>query len=104
MPPRIPRSRDITDLNVNVRQPIRIECQPTGVPEPVISWLKDGDELEPHEARHIRLLQKGRVLQIIAATTKDAGRYTCSAKNEAGQEQRRYTLQVFGMSSRSTGP
>ena len=83
-------------MSVNVRQPIRIECQPTGVPEPVITWFKDGEELAPRQARHIRVLQKGRILQIISATPEDAARYACSAKNDAGQEQRRYSLQVYG--------
>ena len=67
VPPRIPGSRHHTELSVNVGQPLRMLCEAVGSPEPNIQWHHNGDRVEPVEARHIRLLQNGRLLQIVSA-------------------------------------
>lgn len=95
VPPRIPGSRSVADLSVIVRQPIRMECDPTGTPEPEITWFKDG-EVVGTEQTAVRVLRAGRILQVTAAEVQDAGVYTCNAQNIAGQEQRRYNLRVQG--------
>ena len=37
--------RALTALNVDLEQPIRLECQLEGAPAPEITWYKDGNEL-----------------------------------------------------------
>jgi len=96
VPPRIPGSRTDTDLSVIVRRPIRMECEPTGVPEPEITWFKDGQIINVEENLFVRVLRGGRVLQVVAAEVRDSGVYTCNAQNIAGQERRKYKLQVHG--------
>lgn len=41
------------------------------------------------------LFSGGRVLQIPRAKAEDAGRYTCVAVNEAGQDSLRYDVRVL---------
>ncbi len=99
VPPTIEGSHKPQDRSVVIRQPIRLECKPSGVPEPNITWHKDGEELHLVEARHIRLLHNDHVLQIMGAKVEDAGSYTCTARNEAGHDQKLYKLQVYGQST-----
>jgi hemicentin len=76
-----------------------MECDPSGVPEPTITWLKDGTVIDIEQTKYVRILRSGRVLQIVAANVDDSGLYSCSAQNSAGHEQRRYRLQVHGIHS-----
>ena len=96
VPPLIPGGGKITRLSVVVHQSIRLECRPSGDPKPNITWFKDGSIIDPKGSRHVRVLQGGRVLQLPSATPSDAGGYTCHAMNIAGEDQRRYNLQVHG--------
>ena len=96
VPPLIPGGGKITRLSVVVHQSIRLECRPSGDPKPNITWFKDGSIVDPKGSRHVRVLQGGRILQLPSATPSDAGGYTCHAMNIAGEDQRRYNLQVHG--------
>ena len=96
VPARIPNSREPSTVSVVQRGAIRLECRPYGTPEPNITWFKDGEPMNLTEARHIRILQNGQTLQIIGATVEDSAGYTCSAKNEAGQDQKLFRLEVHG--------
>jgi len=96
VPPRIPGSRSETELSVVARRPVKMECEPSGVPEPTITWLKDGNIVDIEQTKYIRVLRGGRVLQLASANVDDSGLYSCSAQNSAGHEQRRYRLHVYG--------
>jgi hypothetical protein len=96
VPPRIPGSRSETELSVVARRQVKMECEPTGVPEPTITWIKDGNVIDIEQTKFVRILRNGRILQIVAANVDDSGLYSCSAQNSAGHEQRRYRLQVHG--------
>ena len=78
------------------RRPVKMECEPSGVPEPTITWLKDGNVVDIEQTKYIRMLRGGRILQIVSANVDDSGLYSCSAQNSAGHEQRRYRLHVHG--------
>ena len=49
-----------------------------GLPKPEIHWSKDKWPLEE---------QKNTTLRLTKVTAKDAGRYTCKAKNEGGSAE-----------------
>ncbi|XP_052788091.1 hemicentin-1-like [Mya arenaria] len=68
-------------------------CPATGNPEPAILWLKDGDPV-PLDDR-IQIGADGRHLLIANASTSDTARYTCVARNAAGQESLSYDMNVF---------
>lgn len=62
---------------------ILLECgPPKGIPEPQVTWKKDGQLLEI-EGR-FRLVDGGASLAITDSKTSDNGRYQCVAKNTAG--------------------
>ncbi|XP_061671482.1 immunoglobulin superfamily DCC subclass member 3 isoform X2 [Syngnathoides biaculeatus] len=60
----------------------RFQCQIHGLPEPVISWEKDGDPVDTKDNRYT-LLPTG-VLQITGVREKDSGKFCCVAHNSAG--------------------
>ncbi|XP_056870660.1 immunoglobulin superfamily DCC subclass member 3 [Takifugu flavidus] len=59
----------------------RFQCQIHGLPEPVISWEKDGRPVDTGDERYT-LLPTG-VLQITGVRLEDSGRFCCVAHNSA---------------------
>ncbi len=59
---------------MNVGEPLRLPCEAVASPEPTIEWFHDGEKIELVEARHMRFLQNGRMLQIVAAKVRPARR------------------------------
>ncbi|XP_061078567.1 immunoglobulin superfamily DCC subclass member 3-like isoform X2 [Conger conger] len=60
----------------------RFQCQIHGLPEPAISWEKDGEEVDTEDERYT-LLPTG-VLQITGLRPEDSGVFHCVAHNSAG--------------------
>ncbi|KAM9494436.1 immunoglobulin superfamily DCC subclass member 3 [Clarias gariepinus] len=60
----------------------RFQCQIHGLPEPVISWEKDGRAVDTGDERYT-LLPTG-VLQITGVRPEDGGVFCCVAHNSAG--------------------
>lgn len=60
----------------------RFQCQIHGLPEPHISWEKDGVPVDTQDQR-FTLLPTG-VLQITGVRGEDSGRFCCVAHNSAG--------------------
>uniref|UniRef100_A0A667XMZ0 Immunoglobulin superfamily DCC subclass member 3 n=1 Tax=Myripristis murdjan TaxID=586833 RepID=A0A667XMZ0_9TELE len=60
----------------------RFQCQIHGLPEPVISWEKDGRPVDTKDERYT-LLPTG-VLQITGVRQEDMGKFCCVAHNSAG--------------------
>uniref|UniRef100_A0A8C1K3P7 Hemicentin-1 n=1 Tax=Cyprinus carpio TaxID=7962 RepID=A0A8C1K3P7_CYPCA len=79
-------------ITVVVNDPVRLECEASGVPVPAISWMKDGRPLST--GRKTQILNEGRLLRIQDAQVADTGRYTCIAVNVAGQADRKYDVNV----------
>ena len=73
---------------------ISLECKVEGIPEPAITWMKDGRPLA--SGRDIAILHDGRFLQLKNAQVSDTGRYVCVAANVAGLSDRKYDLNVHG--------
>jgi len=96
-----------------------------GIPQPAITWYKNGDEFlntnkkeqdqeeelkekeqvmeksgknDREDKRRVRVHTKGRELEISMAEVDDAARYTCIARNIAGEIEKSYNLQVYGNS------
>ncbi|XP_066048296.1 hemicentin-1 [Chamaea fasciata] len=71
---------------------ISLECEAQGIPEPAVTWLKDGRALG--SGRDVAMLAGGRVLRLERARVSDTGRYVCVATNAAGLADRKYDLSV----------
>ncbi|XP_057193723.1 ADAMTS-like protein 1 isoform X2 [Triplophysa rosa] len=74
---------------------VEIKCQAQGIPEPVISWSKDGKVLRNNS--RVGLMSDGS-LQIQAPGETDAGLYTCTAANSLGSASLSSHLQTTGSS------
>ncbi|XP_055041761.2 hemicentin-1 isoform X1 [Misgurnus anguillicaudatus] len=81
-------------ITVVVNDPIRLECEASGLPTPSLTWLKDGSPVSSF-TDGIQILSGGRILSFISAQVSDTGHYTCVAVNAGGEQQREYELLVY---------
>ena len=95
MPPKI----DDTDLDknpkINKGHTSVMFCTVEGNPPPEILWLKDGDPLQLDN--RVTLTSDGHELRIENASVSDTAKYTCRARNKAGQDAISFDLEVQGM-------
>ncbi|KAM4662543.1 hemicentin-2 [Discoglossus pictus] len=91
-PPRILSMTDLATFLVN--EPVWLECNATGVPEPTLMWLKEEVPVSVASAG-VQILEQGRILSLLAAHVSDSGRYTCVAVNIAGEDFRDIEVDVY---------
>ena len=77
---------------------LTITCPARGVPPPKITWYryKDGHEVELTDFKGVEISKDGKELTIMEAQEEDTARYTCRAKNVAGQSEIAYNVDVQG--------
>ncbi|XP_061672486.1 hemicentin-1 [Syngnathoides biaculeatus] len=73
--------------------PIRLSCESNAIPPPKLNWYKDGQKLTSADGTVLQ--PGGQVLQIPRVQREDAGRYTCEAVNEAGEDHMHFDLEVL---------
>ncbi|XP_068210890.1 fibroblast growth factor receptor-like 1 isoform X2 [Palaemon carinicauda] len=73
---------------------IKLKCLVTGVPEPTVTWLKDGKELHEGKLQGESRLTR-HYLQLVELQPQDAGIYTCAAVNPLGVVTANWTLKVI---------
>ncbi|XP_039591708.1 hemicentin-1 isoform X2 [Polypterus senegalus] len=94
VPPTILGDLSVPDnITVLVKNPVVLNCEATGIPLPVISWLKDGHPVNLSSSA--KILSGGRLLRLMHATIEDAGRYTCIASNSAGENKKNFDLDIL---------
>lgn len=102
MPPRIDGADSddvVASLSVIQNHTVRLSCPARAIPPPQITWYKNGDELvEDDSDRRVRILDDGLKLEISGAEVDDAARYTCIARNLAGEVEKMFDVDVFGKS------
>ncbi|XP_069798458.1 hemicentin-1 [Narcine bancroftii] len=86
-------SKAVEIKDVIINNPISLFCETNAVPPPTLTWYKDGKPLTSNGK--VLILPGGRVLQIPRTQVEDAGRYTCVAMNEAGEDFIQYELRVM---------
>lgn len=72
-----------------------MQVHPTGTPEPVIKWFRNGQELTGNEPG-VSILEDGTLLILASISPLDNGEYTCTAVNDAGTTEKKYQLKVNG--------
>ncbi|CAF99689.1 unnamed protein product, partial [Tetraodon nigroviridis] len=68
-------------------------CQARGEPEPQLTWLKNGQVLEP--GGHVKLRNNNSTLTIYGISQDDEAIYQCIAENSAGSTQASARLTVL---------
>ncbi|GLD49762.1 hemicentin-1, partial [Lates japonicus] len=92
VPPSI-RTTGPSERSVVLHKPISLECISSGIPPPIVTWLKDGRPVDTTQ-EHLKLESAGRTLKVTDARLEDSGRYTCLATNAAGEAQQHIRLSV----------
>ncbi|KAF7249363.1 Follistatin-related protein 4 [Varanus komodoensis] len=64
-----------------------LKCHAEGIPNPKISWLKNGIAITPKLSKQLMLLANGSELHISSVRYEDTGAYTCIAKNDVGVDE-----------------
>ncbi|GMT31155.1 hypothetical protein PFISCL1PPCAC_22452 [Pristionchus fissidentatus] len=96
VPPEIVMLDKDKNRAVKENSTVTLSCPATGKPEPEITWLKDGEVLteENIEALVTTATLRGNEIKIARINSKDAGRFTCEAKNKAGSAEQDVTITV----------
>lgn len=74
---------------------VPVSLPSSGLPKPVIRWLRNGQELTGNEPG-VSILEDGTLLILASVSPMDNGEYVCTAANDAGSTERKYQLKVNG--------
>ncbi|XP_040264776.1 hemicentin-1 isoform X1 [Bufo bufo] len=94
VPPSITGSGMANEINALPAEDIQLLCEASGIPRPVIYWLKDGERINSDLRPEIVKTPNGEVLSIVNTQTSDMGKYTCVATNSVGEDDRIFTVNV----------
>ncbi|KAG7265216.1 hypothetical protein CRUP_009103 [Coryphaenoides rupestris] len=81
------------NVSVVLSQPTSLSCDVTGSPTPFITWYKDGKVVV--SGNGVQILDRGRTLRLLKASSSDAGGYSCRAINIAGSSDKDFFLDVL---------
>ncbi|KAF7707078.1 hypothetical protein HF521_018296 [Silurus meridionalis] len=90
--PRI-SSKDQVFLSFPLGQSAHLKCDATGEPLPAIIWISPNNELITLSSVKYQILRDGTLI-INKVTLADQGKYTCVARNSAGDDIKNVKLQV----------
>ncbi|KAM6893171.1 neural cell adhesion molecule 2 [Lycodopsis pacificus] len=96
VPPVLSVFQQSFNATADYQESVTFNCMATGSPDPVVTWHRKGQELEPSEQYIIIKLDGGRsMLTVRNIRQVDGGAYTCKATNKAGSQEREIILKVF---------
>ena len=76
---------------VNISDPVTLECRASGQPKPVITWFKNGKQLNTGANNKYTLIRNSDLFIISAKVGRgdksDSGTYFCKETNEIGEVQ-----------------
>ncbi|KAK3564700.1 hypothetical protein QTP86_024837 [Hemibagrus guttatus] len=64
-----------------------LRCHAEGIPDPQLSWLKNGMDISTKLSKQLTLQANGSEVHISNVHFEDTGAYTCIARNEAGVDE-----------------
>lgn len=94
VPPTIDGAGKTDLIEAKEGSTIYLPCSTSGIPEPSVTWLKDGVRLVDGLHSNKRELSGGKQLELRQVTSADEGLYRCQAVNIAGQKLKNYRLKV----------
>ncbi|KAK6759923.1 hypothetical protein RB195_021467 [Necator americanus] len=94
VPPKIDKSNIIGNPLAIVERNIYLECPVSGIPQPTVSWIKDGNPVDVNDSR-IVFAQNNQTFGIEGVRASDQARYTCIASNKGGSVEQDFNLEVL---------
>ncbi|KAI4797455.1 hypothetical protein KUCAC02_025064, partial [Chaenocephalus aceratus] len=96
VPPVLSVFQPAFNATADYQESVTFTCMTSGSPDPLVTWHRKGQQLEPSEQYIIARLDGGRsMLTIRNIRQGDGGTYTCRATNKAGSQEREIFLKVF---------
>ncbi|XP_060923209.1 neural cell adhesion molecule 2-like, partial [Limanda limanda] len=96
VPPVLSVFQQTFNATADYQESVTFTCITSGSPDPVVTWHRKGQQLEPSEQHVFNRLDGGRgMLTIHNIRQGDGGAYTCKATNKAGSQDRELFLKVF---------
>ena len=74
---------------------VTLECRVDAIPPPQITWFKHGRLVTNITDGRLYISRGGSALTIKTVTIEDVGRYTCIARNIAGEMEKNFDLEVY---------
>ena len=98
MPAVIDDSEMVSKPEVVANRTITLFCPASGTPVPQIQWYRDAEQIVKNTS-DVFLMDNGWRLRIESADEGHTGRYSCRAKNVAGESEKYFDLLVLGESN-----
>ncbi|XP_027147423.1 neural cell adhesion molecule 2 isoform X3 [Larimichthys crocea] len=96
VPPVLSVAQQSFNATADYQESVTFTCITSGSPDPVVTWHRKMQQLEPSEQYILNRLEGGRsMLTIRNIRQGDGGTYTCKATNKAGSQERELFLKVF---------
>uniref|UniRef100_A0A4W6DHK0 Neural cell adhesion molecule 2 n=1 Tax=Lates calcarifer TaxID=8187 RepID=A0A4W6DHK0_LATCA len=96
VPPVLSVSQQSFNATADYQESVTFTCITSGSPDPVVTWHRKGQQLEPSEQYIFNRLEGGRsMLTIRNIRQGDGGTYSCKASNKAGSQEGELFLKVF---------
>ncbi|XP_047432571.1 neural cell adhesion molecule 2-like isoform X2 [Mugil cephalus] len=96
VPPVLSVFQQSFNATADYQESVTFTCITSGSPDPVVTWHRKGQQLQPSEQYIINRVDGGRsMLTIRNIRQADGGTYSCKATNKAGSQERELFLKVF---------
>ncbi|XP_016516395.1 neural cell adhesion molecule 2 isoform X3 [Poecilia formosa] len=96
VPPSLSVFQQSFNATADYQESVTFTCITSGSPDPLVTWHRKGQQLEPSEKYIFSQLEGGRsMLTIRNIRQADGGTFSCKASNKAGFQERELLLKVF---------
>uniref|UniRef100_A0A1A7W6S6 Neural cell adhesion molecule 2 n=1 Tax=Iconisemion striatum TaxID=60296 RepID=A0A1A7W6S6_9TELE len=96
VPPVLSVFQQAFNATADYQESVTFTCITSGSPDPLVTWHRKGQQLEPSEKYIFNRLEGGRSMLTIRNIRQiDGGVYSCRATNKAGAQERELFLKVF---------
>ncbi|NXY44466.1 NCAM1 protein, partial [Ceuthmochares aereus] len=96
VPPSVRARQSTMNATANLGQAVTLACDADGFPEPIMTWMKDGETIEQgDDDEKYSFNYDGSELVIKKVDKGDEAEYVCIAENKAGEQDATIHLKVF---------
>jgi len=86
-------------MSVVIGDSATMHCQVSGVPQPTVRWIREGQVIRFVDHPNLRVDNGGQTLHLHSMQLIDIGVYSCVASNVAGNATKQFLLNILGQFS-----